>query len=438
MNNSHQNNGLQISKNRIIGLLFFLLIITFSGCDKKETIYPDNYDPDAVQTDPTGQPIQPSAPIYTETQDITEHVVTNTTLGDIHADPNRVDYRVTLPSWEIHATLTLESGVVIEFAKNASLDVQENGVLYCRNFDQSPIRLTSTEKTAGNWIGIIGHPGSRVILGYSIVEYAGGALLGQDPNAAAINTEGDFSFMNSTLKHSAGYGIRTSNSARLLYIIESQFTDIAKAAISTTADQIHAIGINEEFARNGHNGVLVRSSTLEDGPCPAPWETLTNDGSASYLIENEDPTIPAELLITTNLEIKPGVNFRFGEGASLRVKADVGRITAIGEAYKKITFQGKQAEKGFWKGIFLEQSRETSQLKYVTVKHGGSAAFDDQLLPVRGNIGVHAAKLNIYNSTIADSDGCAFATHQTQGENALIEESNNTFTNNEGGQFCGQ
>ncbi len=429
------NNLFQKHQVQGIGFLLLSLIFILTGCDKSERIYLEN-DPNTIEQQ---EPIYPeptgTGTTYTETQDISEDVLEHTILSDIHDDPNKVDYRITVSSWEIRGELYIESGVVLEFISDATVNVWETGKISRYETNSKDVRFTGKEKTAGSWIGLIGHPGSRILLGNCTIEYAGGSLSGSD-TPSAIQTEGNLSLWDSKIKHSAGYGVRIFTSGGGHYLGNNTFTDNKNAAISTIVDNLHSILTQNEFARNGHNGVQISTSTLEDGPCPAPVLPLTANGSGSYLIENEDPSIPADLIIETNLEILPGVTFKFGAGAGMSVKANIGMITARGTSSTPITFEGKRAEQGYWKGIFLEQSSETSWFEYVSVKHGGSAVFHTQL-PFKGNIGVLDGFLNISNSTIADSDGCAFATHQTQNGNTLIEESNNTFSNNEGGQFCG-
>lgn len=417
----------------MIGFFAFLLLISLSGCEKSERIY---YDERPVDSDnPTLPVTNPNGPTYTETQEITENITTPTSLTNIHQDPTMVDYRVTLSKWEIFNELTIEPGVVLEFEKDAELFVAKNAQIRSYAYEQLPIRFTCKEKTAGSWIGIVGDVESRIIFSYAIVEYAGGTLIANELGGAAIKTEGIVGLQGSELKHSGGFGLRTFGNGSFSYLAENKFLDNTNAAIITSVDHLHTVQIQTEFARNGHDGVQITSSVFEDGPCPEPWETLTVNGSGSYLIQNLDPADPAEVLVETNLQIFPGVTVHFGEDASLKIKANVGMLTAIGTAAFPITFEGKRAEKGSWKGIFLEQSLETSYMDYVTVKHGGSEVFDGDSFPYKGNIGVNNAALTISNSTIADSEGCAFASNG--GQNSVIVETNNTYNNNDGGQFCG-
>ncbi len=138
--------------------------------------------------------------------------------GALETDQNwpqlDVPYGMRAGGHRIHASLTLAPGVVLGFARAASLIIEDSGVLTAQGTDEQRIRLTGQKAESGYWAGleIAGTPdeGDNTIvpsrLDYCSIEYAGGGFQG------AISLTGRTGISLASISHSniigsAGYGI---------------------------------------------------------------------------------------------------------------------------------------------------------------------------------------------------------------------------------------
>jgi hypothetical protein len=106
------------------------------------------------------------------------NIKTKTTLEDRIANPAIPDYIVNA-SVTVNAELTLKPGVVIAFARDTRLEVNDNGgILLAKGDSLNPIRLIGKETTKGFWAGVVFRSSSSAnTLEYVQVLHAGSKAL---------------------------------------------------------------------------------------------------------------------------------------------------------------------------------------------------------------------------------------------------------------------
>jgi hypothetical protein len=101
----------------------------------------------------------------------------------------------------------------------------------------------------------------------------------------------------------------------------------------------------------------------------------------------------------------------FAEDTGLLVEAN-GSLDASGTAEKRITFTGKNATKGYWKGLAFLSTNNANKLLYADITHaGGSSEFccgfflGSENIKAAVVVGDYAAgaQVTIKNSTVSDS-----------------------------------
>jgi hypothetical protein len=180
------------------------------------------------------------------------HVGGGTFAGDLRVGTN--------PAQPV-ATLTIEPGVTIRFAKNAVFEIEHfagttaaSGALIAAGTAAKPIVFTSAETgpAAGDWLGIYfgSTPNAADKLDHVRVEYAGGASASgsnacNSPglNDGAIRLFGDGApatafLTNSTISNSAGHGVDRGwrNDSKPDFLPTNTFTGIAKCEQSYPKD----------------------------------------------------------------------------------------------------------------------------------------------------------------------------------------------------------
>lgn len=183
---------------------------------------------------------------------------------------------------------------------------------------------------------------------------------------------------------------------------------------------------------------LSSCSRATDTPTPNnDSDIISQDISSSRTLTDRNPTgvdytIKGEISVKSSaiLTVEPGVTIQFEQDAALLME-DFGALKAVGTAAKPILFTGKQALKGFWKGlIFVGSNNTENQLSFCTVEYGGG----DNYLYQEGNVVIGsndygAARVNINNSTIRRSSKAGF---YVAGNSYVDNLTNNVITENDG------
>jgi IPT/TIG domain len=162
------------------------------------------------------------------------------------------------------------------------------------------------------------------------------------------------------------------------------------------------------------NGEVVVNTDISN---PTVWAKVKGPGEVDY-------RITANVNVTAELTVAPGVIVEFDNGKALTISGNNAALIAKGTAGNVIVFTGRDKTKGSWDKIsFNGTINSKNELDYVEVSYGGSTDY-----MLSSNYYYSApTNLKITNSTFSFSktSGVYIATNVTLGA-----FSNNTFASN--------
>ena len=194
------------------------------------------------------------------------------------------------------------------------------------------------------------------------------------------------------------------------YVIQLQIMQGQRSA----KDQL-TIHVN---SNNPSNAIVLSESILEDTSLA---DIFVDPSKVDYIVADD-------IEVRADLVIAPGVVIAFEQNKGLQVIS--GSLQAKGTATNPISFKGTQESSAYWKGLLFYTNSEFNALEYVTIKSGGSSAYDE--IGESANIALagtdySGATLRIANSTIIASGGYGL---YLQGSSSIGDFSGNTFTHN--------
>lgn len=130
------------------------------------------------------------------------------------------------------------------------------------------------------------------------------------------------------------------------------------------------------------------------------------------------------------LTVNPGVTVQFRSGSCI-IMNDGGALKAVGTDEKEITFEGVENVKGYWKGIYYQNSNSANNtMVYVTVRDAGgsgnnytNAAICVGTVPTMGE---NASRVKLNHVTITNSQAYGM---YVSGEAIIDEFEDNIITN---------
>lgn len=119
----------------------------------------------------------------------------------------QVPYRVIAFELNVANAISIEDGAQLAFQANSRLDIEAGGALTASGGAEG-ILFTGTTQVAGHWNGVRVLSGSTATFDGVTVSYAGGSGSGSAANIQV--SSGTLTLTNSTVDHSAGYGLYVS------------------------------------------------------------------------------------------------------------------------------------------------------------------------------------------------------------------------------------
>tara|TARA_R110002096_G_scaffold46676_6_gene124805 strand:+ start:19331 stop:21667 length:2337 start_codon:yes stop_codon:yes gene_type:complete len=361
--------------------------------------------------DATGQP----APLQAmETEALDCRIDTNRTLTNRAA---AVDYSADCVV-DVTAALTIEPGVIIQFAENAGLGVFDNGTIRAVGTEDQPIVLQATSSTRGWWRGVFVGTRSLInVLEHVRIEGAGSNYVYCCRDLASLVLEdAQIALSHVQLSNGGALGLLATGNTDFTRYNGIRITSHDGYAASLAWNVMGSLdGMGSDYSGNAQDFVHLSTDRLT---IPATLRPL----NVPYLL-------PGEVVdVTAPLTIDAGTELVVMENGGLGV-FDNGTLTAEGTAAAPIVWRGATATRGYWRGIFTETTN-SNRLRHVEIRHAGSdyvyCCDDVAALVVRGG------RMTLENSTISDSGGCAVYA----GPNADFAETGNTFSSNQGGAAC--
>lgn len=335
-----------------------------------------------------------------------------------------VDTTLSAPCYNVNesivirdtATLTITEGVRLVFAASTELGVEEDGILDAIGTANSPVIFSGAIAAPGYWDGLEVTSIALSTLDHTIVEYGGGSSFN---NAnIGVSFAGRLSVTNTTIRHSASYGVRLSgDDARLAVFSGNTLTANEMAPIDIQADQIGVLAADNVFAGNittvGGDNDYIQVRDGSDVNSDQTWN--------AFDVEYRMPVVSID--INAELTLAPRVELVFPADAQMNVR-EAGTLKAIGTAEFPIYFTGLEATPGFWKGIQFTFNDNANEMDHTVVEYGGGSGGN-----VDANIGVFGenGRLSLRNSTLrhSASDGFEFGNAITLVMDNVISVDNN-------------
>jgi hypothetical protein len=324
---------------------------------------------------------------------VLDDITVNTVLEDRLSDPDQPDYLAN-KTVAVSARLTVKPGVVIAFAQDALLQVNEGGELIATGETSKKIRFTGKEARKGYWAGIMFYSNaSGNMLSHSQILYAGSTPMISGVKAGLLVSEAArVSINNTAISQSGGYGLCLREGSILAGFARNAFSQNGQAPVCLTAENVPALDAASVFtAGNTVNAVEVMRSSVS-GTAEAVWPAL-GDGTPYRFT--------GLITVQTGWKLSPGVTIEVAEDEHIEIAN--GYLHATGTADKKITFTGVVKTAGSWNGIILYPRSAFNLMEHVQMSYGGG---NELVSGVKSSLVLtHHASLSIKGCTISNSGG---------------------------------
>ncbi|MDZ7731476.1 MAG: hypothetical protein U5K37_12045 [Natrialbaceae archaeon] len=413
------------SRRRVLTLAGTAVVGGLAGCTQSD---PDGNE--SEQPDSTDTPTRPdcSSPTSLSPEDVKDG-------GEIAPGCYQADQRLIVEN----GTLSIDAGVLIEFAAEAGIDVRSGGSLQTNGTASAPVVLTGSEDVRASWRGVRfkNSRSDQNMLDHTIIEYAGDSQWhGADRSKAGLFLESGVTAVirNVTIKQNAKMGL-TATGEQADLTIESVSFEGNEAPLWLEANLVGALDASNAFSNNDDAYVYLGfGHSTTDVTDEATWPAL---GLPYRPTRNVSVAAPVEL--------QPGTTIEFEQDVGMRVHHD-GRLIAEGTGEDPIVFTGIEDISGFWQGLYFINSLSTdNSLEHVVIENGGSSRWHGGENSV-GNLflrgGDKAAAVSITQSTIRGSGKYGISMEggaRVQGCGGMVFENNtgaDTYNDETGGPIA--
>lgn len=344
----------------------------------------------------------------------------NATCIDLEAGTISEDTTLSAPCYNVKndviiesaATLTINPGVMLQFAAGKELRVRSDGALNAVGTSSSPIIFTGAQQTPGYWDGIIFFNSNNVNneLKNAVIEFGGGTSnIGAN---LSLDIASRIKLSNTTLRQSSNFGVNFSDNAIIDTFASNTFTSNESFPVNLSADHVGKLDTLSSFNGNKSGFDFISIRAFDDIVTDQTWQAL----NVPYKLGSID--------VESVLTINPGATLIFTEGANMRVESQ-GTLIANGSQSEKITFTAEQATPGYWHGIQFTFNGSANQLDHVIVDYAGGTAGNGI-----GAVSIFSTpgRLKIHNTTIRNS--FQYGLDVGKGKNTVLDMSNVNFKGN--------
>lgn len=350
---------------------------------------------------------------------------TKTTYPDLFDNEDYPDY-YALNNIQITQGITLEPGVVIENAADAGLWFSgNNAFLDARGTAAKNIIFRGMDKVKGSWKAI--HIASNNVnnkLDYVQILHAGSSEISNKKAALVLqsNTNTQASITNTRISQSGGYGLYIDgNNGNITAFANNNFSDNEAAPIRFGAENMYMLDKNSVYQNNGIQAIEIASAGNTNAAFKNPG-TVPYPGLRYHVYSSFE--------LRTEVTFASGVTCLFDEGKRLWVTSE-GAIIA-NAVTDPISFKGMVEVQGAWLGFEIASPSPLNSLDGVIIRHGGDNGGRGANIYLFGSS--PGSQLTITNSVISDSE--TWGIYATSGS-VVLNESNNTFSNNALGDIGG-
>ncbi len=318
--------------------------------------------------------------------------------------------------------ITVEAGTIFQFNSETYIDFAYWDDTYTTfiavGTENDPIIFTSASpnKEAGDWKSLNFYDGAiDCEFDFCVFEYGGG----NDYHGMIYLHEAMVSITNSTIAHSASYGIMAHENGEFFNFHRNTFHDNALYPISLYPNAVYSMGPENVFETG--TSILVSDD-----------KNLTQSSEFTWLNQSIPYVIEGNMRVGsvkgTILNINKGTVLKFLDNAQIQIaygSENTGKIISKGTADEPVVFTTNSASpaKGDWKGISLYNGSEGTKLDNCLINYAGG-------LTNYGAVNLFDAGINvstIANSTISNSSSYGIRVDDT----SSIDYSTVSFSDNE-------
>ncbi|QMU26716.1 PKD domain-containing protein [Adhaeribacter radiodurans] len=344
-----------------------------------------------------------------------------TVLEDRTPDPNAADYYVN-DDINVDADLTIKPGVVIAFAEDALMFVNENAAFVAKGEANKKVKFTGKLANRGHWAGILIYSTNSLNeISQAEVLYAGSEEIISGVRAAiTLADRARLTINNTTIAESGANGMFLNEGSLLVAFANNTFKNNAAAPLVTYAANVPKLDATSVFSSNNGKNVIEVQRSIIEGAAEITWPAF-NDNTPYRFVEF--------IGVETGWKLMPGVTIEVADDTYFDISA--GYLKAIGTAERKITFTGVTKATGAWNGIIIYPRSANNIMENVQISYAGG----DGISGIKAAVTVtHGGSLSIRKSTINNSGG--YGIH-VNGDDVTVNadvETVNTFTNNTQGK----
>ncbi len=294
----------------------------------------------------------------------------------VDAPERPVDYLVTDVA-NVKGSLTIEPGVVIEFAPGAGLYIRGDGSVHSLGGSGECERVVLRPQSGDprDWRGVM-------LQGTAPNELRNTDLIGG--GSEAFNSNGDLGSVilwagaaltleNVRISDSAADGLNVTGTDSVL-AIEGQnvFTGHALAPMRLSPNQASAVQGGDMHTGNGLDAIVVYEGRVEGAHTWAaldvPYQISTKNGGPGVVTVSQE----------SDLMVEAGAELTFEAGMGLKCE---GNTTLAGAEGNPVRLRGVEPGAGTWRGVYFEDTTDTPwtltfDVNYAQIDGAGGTAFN--------------------------------------------------------------
>lgn len=344
------------------------------------------------------------------------------TLNDRIDNPAIPDYIVNA-NVSVNAELEIKPGVVIAFARDTRLEINDGGgVLLAKGDSAKPIRFIGKETTKGFWSGVTFRSSSSAnTLEYVQVLHAGSKPLFSTTKAgmAVLGSQAEVNIKHCLFEANAGYGLYIQDGVALASFEKNNFKDNTEAGLLLSAENVQNLDTDSKFTNgNGRNVVEITASSLpKNATTEVIWKGF-KDKTPYRILEH--------VTSDANWKLLPGVTIEVNRAGAITI--DDGYFNAVGTETNKIIIRGAENAAAYWKGLLSFSTSDQNIIENAEVSGGGNIAI---VSGKKANIAIYGgqSRMAIRKSVISNSGGYGIFVNYQATVNDDVETVN-TFKDN--------
>ncbi len=311
-----------------------------------------------------------------------------------------------------NSEFSIAPGATFLFDAEMEFLIGSGTVITMSGTEDDPITFSASQETPGWWDGmvIIGTTHPNNIMEHVVIEYAGRSAFHSSTEPANLTIARSVSsniarvsLKNSTMRHSAGYGLFLHSNGNMEGSEYNTYTDNEEGPVRAYTTGAHYFDSGSNYSGNGANDYVWINANSQNQS--VTWQAL----DVPYGMMGEST------VNSGNFVIEPGAEFSFDVNAGLILGGDIS-LSIVGTAAEPIIFTAMESSPGWWKGVYIIGTQQPNNImEHVVIEYAGSSAWHSSVQPanlvVGRSVSSNYARLELRNSTMRFSDGQGLHVH---------------------------